>query len=59
MYALHSVLPAMRFFLGDEQLWALYVSAGVFSSFVSLSNKVFRKAAIPSLGAVSEQFLLF
>ncbi|XP_074594685.1 rhomboid family intramembrane serine protease rho-7 [Brevipalpus obovatus] len=51
MYGLHSILLPMRSFLGDEQMWALFLSAGVFSSFISVAVKASRRTMVPSLGA--------
>lgn len=52
MYVLWSFAPqTMREFTGVEQFCALYASAGVVSSLISLSHKAITKSPIRALGA--------
>lgn len=57
MYVLHSFGNAICMSLGKEQTLAVYLSAGVVSSFASYVHKVFVGVGGVSLGAVS--LLLF
>ncbi|XP_015781431.1 presenilins-associated rhomboid-like protein, mitochondrial [Tetranychus urticae] len=51
MYVLYSCLPMINYHLGTSQSWALYLSAGVFASFISIVHKCCRGIHQPSLGA--------
>ncbi|CAH1781320.1 unnamed protein product, partial [Owenia fusiformis] len=51
MYVLWSFTDVIEQTLGKEQFLAVYLSAGVISSFTSYAYKVARMSTIPSLGA--------
>jgi len=59
MYVMHSFANAAVLSLGKEQFLAVYLSAGVFSSLMSVLYKAGTSQAGMSLGAVREHNSLY
>ena len=51
MFVMFSFAQSVVSVLGKEQFLAVYTSAGVFASLVSLTHKVMTRSVIPSVGA--------
>lgn len=59
MFVLFSFAQSGVAVLGKEQFLALYMSAGVFSSLISMSHKILTKCPRPSLGASGALLAVF
>ncbi|CAH8630451.1 unnamed protein product [Heterobilharzia americana] len=51
MYVLHSFALSVISLIGAEGFISLFIAGGIFSNYVSLINKIFRRSTLQSIGA--------